>query len=259
MNTAAKISAEHQTGAIGLSGEERDALVLRHLPQVRIVAHRIAEKLPHHIEMADLIGAGVLGLMDAVKKFDPTHDASLATYAQFRIRGAILDSLRSQDWSPRRLRRVARSIAQARQALATSLGRTPTEPEIASHLGISLAEFQNQLSEVRSLEIASFVDAADEEARGLSIEDVPSPEPNALQTLLGSEMKERLAAAVDTLPQRERQVVALYYVEELTMKEVGSVMGIGESRVCQIHSSALARLKKVLNRADSTRATMKKH
>ncbi len=228
---------------------EHDALVLRHLPQVQIVARRLAAKLPAHLVLTDLIGAGVLGLIEAVSKFDPTRDANLSTYAQFRIRGAILDSLRSQDWAPRRLRLFSRRVADARHVLSASLQRVACDSEIAAHLDTSLQDYQSHLTECHLLDIHSFVEpTVDEGVKGPVLEDVPSPGPNALQLLLGQEETTRLAAAVEALPPSERQVIALYYLEELTMREVGLVMGIGESRVCQIHRAALDRLKKSWDR-----------
>ncbi len=227
---------------------DQEALVLRHLPQVQIVARRLAAKLPEHLALADLIGAGVLGLIDAVSKFDPSRDTSLSTYAQFRIRGAILDSLRSQDWAPRRVRLFSRSIADARTVLSASLHRTPSESEIAAHLNVSLHDYQSHLTECHLLDMQSFVDPTEEGCPGPSLEDVPSPAPNALQQLLGQEEATRLTTAVEALPPSERQVIALYYLEELNMREVGLVMGIGESRVCQIHRCALDRLKKSWDR-----------
>jgi RNA polymerase sigma factor FliA len=233
---------------------DQDALVLRHLPQVQIVARRLAATLPEHVALTDLIGAGVLGLIDALSKFDPARDASLSTYAQFRIRGAILDSLRSQDWAPRRVRLFSRRVADARTALSASLQRVPTESEIASHLDTSLEDYQSHLTECRLLDVQSFVDPAEEGSPGPSLENVPSLAPDPLQKLLGQEEASRLSGAVEALPPNERQVIALYYLEELTMREVGLVMGIGESRVCQIHRAALDRLKRSWDRRSRRRS-----
>lgn len=229
--------------------DQRAALVLRHLPEVQIVARRLAAKLPAHVVLNDLIGAGVLGLIDAVSRFDPTRDASLSTYAQLRIRGAILDSLRSQDWGPRRLRLFSRRVADAHHELSATLQRTPTDSEIAAHLQTSLADYQSHRTECHRLDLRNFVEQGSEEGVvGPVMQQVPSPAPNALQVLLGKEEAKRLAAAVAMLPPHERRVITLYYLEELTMLEVGLLMGVTESRVCQIHRAALDRLKKIWDR-----------
>ncbi|MEO5936812.1 MAG: sigma-70 family RNA polymerase sigma factor, partial [Terriglobales bacterium] len=211
-----------------------EALVLRHLPQVQQVARSIAAGLPGNVVLADLVGAGMLGLINAVSKFDPTRDATLSTYAQFRIRGAILDSLRSQDWAPRRLRLMGRRVSDARHELASMLFRLPTESEMATHLGVTLSDYQAHRAASNRLLVQSFADpdpdaGAEEGSLGPALEDVPSPHPNALEILLGKEETNRLAAAVEALPSAEHQVVTLYYLEELTMREVGLAMDISES------------------------------
>lgn len=236
----------------------REALILRHLPQVQQVARSIAARLPGNVVLADLVGAGLLGLINAVSKFDPARDASLATYAQFRIRGAILDSLRSQDWAPRRLRLMGRRVSDARHELASTLFRLPTEPEMATHLGVTLSDYQAHRTESARLHIQSFVErnpdtGAEEGSSAPVLDEVPSPAPDALDVLLGKEETIRLAAAVEALSPAQQQVIALYYLEELTMREVGLAMGIGESRVCQIHAAALDCLKKTWDRRRESR------
>lgn len=233
------------------SREDLEAMVLRHLPQVRIVARRIAARLPRHVAMEDLISAGVMGFIEAVKRYDPARDASLATFTQFRIRGAILDSLRSGDWGSRTLRQMARRVDAARHALTALLGHAPAEPEMADRLGLSLAEYQEQLTRIHGLQLANFVCPEDEDDRGLALDQIASADPTPLQRLLGNEERHSMRAAIAGLPQRERQVIEGYYLEELTMREIGRRLRVTESRVCQLHAAALARLKRSLSRCAS--------
>lgn len=227
------------------SAEERERILLEQLPQVRFIARRIHERLPRHVPLEDLIHAGVLGLMDALNKYDQAKHVQFASYAKFRIRGAILDSLRELDWSPRELRRKARQIDEVYSRLSTELGRTPTEPELADALGIDLHQLQILLGELDGLEVGSL---RVESPRDGKEEDLCEYLPNAPEDTpyflcLQTEMKELLTRVVAELPEKERQVLSLYYYEELTMKEVGSVMGVGESRVSQIHTMAVIRLR----------------
>lgn len=231
-----------------VSREDFEAMVLRHLPQVRIVARRIASRLPHQVEMGDLISAGVLGLIDAITRYDSTRDASLATFAQFRIRGAILDSLRAADWGSRGLRRMARRIDSAHQELTASLKRRPSEPELAAHLGLPLAIYQEQVTRINGLQLAQFVTPEGGEEPGDALDQVPSSEPSPLERVLLTEQKEWLMAAIEELPRQERRVIALYYMEELTMRAIGGILQVSESRVCQLHTRALARLKGTVRR-----------
>ncbi len=225
--------------------EERERLLTEQLPQVRYIARRIHERLPRHVPFEDLVHAGVIGLIDALQKYDRSKQVQFASYAKFRIRGAILDSLREMDWSPRDLRRKARQMEEAHNRLRAELGRTPTEPELATELGLSLHELQSLLGELDGLEVGSLrvVSPKDGVEEDLC-EYIPrDPEDTPLLTCLRSEMKQLLTKAIEELPEKERQVLALYYFEELTMKEVGAVLGVGESRVSQIHSMAVVRLR----------------
>ncbi|MBZ5698052.1 MAG: FliA/WhiG family RNA polymerase sigma factor [Acidobacteriia bacterium] len=225
--------------------EERERLLLEHLPQVRYIARRIHNRLPAQVPLEDLIHAGVVGLIDAVEKFDPGRNVQLKSYAKFRIRGAILDSLREMDWSPRHLRRQARRIEEAHRDLKLRLGRVASEPELAAELGMNLEEFQHLLGELRGLDLGSLqAESTDTQSE----EDVVSYCPGGVDKdpfflCLRGEMKSLVATALEDLDEKERQVVTLYYLEELTMKEVGAVLGVGESRVSQIHSVALVRLR----------------
>lgn len=225
--------------------QERERLLMEQLPQVRYIARRIHERLPQHVPFEDLVHAGVIGLIDALHKFDRGKQVQFASYAKFRIRGAILDSLREMDWSPRELRRKARQVEEAHNRLRSALGRNPNEPELAGELHMDLHEFQVLLGEldrldVGSLRVQSPRDGSDQDL----CEYLPDQsEETPLLCCLRSEMKQLLARAIEELPEKERQVLALYYFEELTMKEVGAALGVGESRVSQIHSMAVTRLR----------------
>ncbi len=230
---------------VAVEAEERDRILLEHLPQVKYIARRIHERLPAQVPLDDLIHAGVLGLIDAVSKFDSTKNVQLKSYAKFRIRGAILDSLRQLDWSPRKLRRQARRIEEVHNDLKVRLGRVATEPELAAELGMVLADFQHLLGELRGLDISSLqAEATETQSEEELISDRPAAaEQGPFKQCLHGELKSLVSTALDDLDEKERRVVTLYYLEELTMKEVGSVLGIGESRVSQIHSGAVIRLR----------------
>jgi RNA polymerase sigma factor for flagellar operon FliA len=224
---------------------ERERLLMEQLPQVRYIARRIHERLPRHVLFEDLVHAGVLGLIDALQKYDSGKHVQFGSYAKFRIRGAILDSLREMDWSPRDLRRKARQLEEANNTLRLSLGRNPSETELAAELQIDLHGLQMLLGEIDGLEVGSLRVQSPRDGKEEDLcEYLPDdPEETPLLLCLRSEMKELLTRAIEELPEKERQVLALYYYEELTMKEVGAVMGVGESRVSQIHSMAVVRLR----------------
>ncbi len=222
----------------------RDQLVMEQLPQVKFIARRIHERLPRHVAMDDLVHAGILGLIDAAEKFDCDKKVQFQSYAKFRIRGAILDSLRDLDWSPRDLRRKARALEAAEHRLFARLGRVADELELAAELNMKLDDFREMTRELEGLGISSLQDGLPIEGFGTEREiEVESQEENPLEVFLGNENREQLIHAIEQLPDRERQVLALYYLEELTMKEVGAVLGVGESRVSQIHSQALHHIR----------------
>jgi RNA polymerase sigma factor for flagellar operon FliA len=224
---------------------ERERLLIDHLPDVRYIAQRIHDRLPDQVPLEDLVHAGIIGLIEAVDRFDPSKHTHLAAYAKFRIRGAILDSLRTSDWSPRSLRKRARAIEEANRALSGELGRAPTEIEIAERLSMTLAQFQKVLSELNGLSLGSL----DSPREGDSPEEETlayrpnGPDEDPFFLCLKGELRSVLVEALGILEERERQVVSLYYFEELTMKEVGEALQIGESRVSQIHSLAIVRLR----------------
>ncbi len=228
-----------------LDQEERDRLLMDHLPQVQYMARRIHDRLPQHVPIEDMVNAGVVGLLEAIRNFDPTRNVQMKTYAKIRIQGAILDSLRDLDWGPRKLRRRARDVEQSNQKMQGLLGRMPTETELAADLGLDLRDLQRLLSELRGLDLGSLQELTSEGSHeDWSCRYVPnSPQEDPLYLCLRSELRDCLARAIAELPERERQLMALYYVEELTMKEVGVVLGLGEGRISQLHSSALIRLR----------------
>jgi RNA polymerase sigma factor for flagellar operon FliA len=244
------LSAAATDGVRGLQSDtspERDQLLLEHLPTVRYLARRIHERLPQHVELDDLISAGVVGLIDAFSKFDNTKQVQFKSYAQFRIRGAILDSLRTLDWSPRELRRKGRAVEEAIRSVTHKLGRVPAEPEIAREMDMGLSEFQQLLGELKGLEIGSLHLERTENSGDEELAYIPgSPDDDPLFRCLQGEMKQRLTDAIEDLPEKERMVLTLYYYEELTMKEIGLTLGVVESRVSQIHSSAVLRLRAAL-------------
>jgi RNA polymerase sigma factor for flagellar operon FliA len=238
-------------GTAALSKEveaaERERLLLEHLPQVQYVARRIHGRLPQQVLLEDLVHAGILGLMDAVKKYDPSKNVQLKHYAEFRIRGAILDSLRLVDWSPRALRRQARRMEQAINLCKARLGRDPSETEIAEEMQVSLVSLQRLQGDLRGLDIGSLQADADEPGdREMSHPRAEAVEEDPYHQAVRTETKELLEKAIGELPGREREVLALYHFQEMTMKQVGAMMRIGESRVSQIHTSALLRLRERL-------------
>jgi len=229
------------------SDPERERILLEHLATVRYIARRIHERLPQHVELDDLVSAGTVGLIDAFSKFDHTKKVQFKSYAQFRIRGAILDSLRTLDWSPRELRRKGRAVEEAVRSVTQKLGRVPSEQEIAREMDLSLSDYQQLLGDLKGLEIGSLHIERTEDSGDDELAYLPgSPDESPLFRCLQGEMKQRLMDAIDELPEKERMVLTLYYYEELTMKEIGLTLGVVESRVSQIHSSAVLRLRTAL-------------
>ncbi len=246
--TATPYGESAASQAPALTAADRDALIESHLPQVKYIAERMATKLPASVEREDLIGAGVLGLIDAADKFDPARGILFKTYAELRVRGAMLDSLRDLDWAPRSMRRRAREVETAYSEIESACGRPALEEEVAARLEMSINSFQQLLGELRGLTITNLeIETEDnDEALVRQIPDDPQRTPLALYEL--GEQRTHIIAAIDRLPERERQVVALYYLEELTMKETGVVLGITESRVSQLHTQAILRLRSTLSR-----------
>jgi RNA polymerase sigma factor for flagellar operon FliA len=232
--------------AQALSGEQ-ERLLLEHLPIVRFLARRIHERLPQHVDIEDLVSAGVVGLMDAFSKFDPGKQVQFRSYAQFRIRGAILDSLRTLDWSPRELRRKGRAVEEAIRSLTGRLGRAPGEAEIAAALELGLEQYQQLLGDLKGLEIGTLHIEHNEDSGEEELAYVPGrPQEDPLFCCLRGELEEKLTEAIAHLPERERLVMTLYYYEEMTMREIGLALGVVESRVSQIHASAVVHLRVAL-------------
>ena len=235
------------TEEIEITAENREEVIIRYSPMIKYVANRIAMRLPPHIEVDDLISVGVLGLMDAISKYDSSRGAKFKTYAEFRVRGAILDELRAMDWVPRSIRQKASSVDKVVQSLQVKLSRSPEDQEVAKEMGISLEQFHTTLNETKSIPVFSLDDLgiAKDSGEQQSLLDCLAGKADAdPQTQIRLiELKEIIAKAIDTLPEKERLMVSLYYYEELTMKEIGAVLEITESRVSQIHSKAVYRLR----------------
>jgi RNA polymerase sigma factor for flagellar operon FliA len=226
-----------------MSEEERERLILEHLPQVRLIARRIQERLPESISLDDLISTGVLGLISAIDNFDASHNVKLKTYAEYKIRGAILDSLRGLDWAPRQKRRKSKQIEAAISAAEQRLHASPSEQEIAAELGISLDEYHEWLVEIRGLNVASLEYAGNDQGRDL-LHYIPDGGANLPSALLErSELERLLASSIDRIPAIERTVLSLYYHEELTLREIATVVNLHESRISQLKSQAILRLR----------------
>jgi RNA polymerase sigma factor for flagellar operon FliA len=233
-----------------LSQPEKDSLVVEYAPLIKFIAQKIAVRLPSNIELDDLISSGVIGLMDAIDKWDPTRDNKFKTYAEFRIRGAILDELRAQDWVPRSIRDKAKLLDKTMVQLEAELGRVATDDEVAQALNVNIDEFHDLLNQVRPVSL-------------LSIDDQPNfsnvDKKSILNILEGCKMnnpfnqlnlkavKDIVTKAIEDLPERQRLVLSLYYYEDLNLKEIGKVLRVTESRVSQLHAQAVSRLRNKLN------------
>jgi RNA polymerase sigma factor for flagellar operon FliA len=228
----------------GVVGDhERERLILEHLPQVRLIARRIQERLPDNIGLEDLESTGVLGLISAIDRFDPRQNVKLKTYAEYKIRGAILDGLRGLDWAPRQKRRKAKRIEAAIAVAEQHLKRSPAEEEIAAQLAIPIEEYHQWLVEIRGLNIVSLEYTAGERGRDM-LHYLPDNGRNLPSTLLEkSELERLLAKSIDAIPEIERRVLGLYYHEELTLREIAIVVHLHESRISQLKSQAILRLR----------------
>jgi RNA polymerase sigma factor for flagellar operon FliA len=226
----------------------RDRLILTYAPLVKYVAGRLGSGLPAHVDEGDLVSYGLLGLIGAIERFDPDRDIKFETYAISRIKGSIIDELRSLDWVPRSVRSRAREIERAIAELESRLGRAPTDDEIAQKVGITEEELGESLSDISRSSIAALDElwtmsgeTGDQVSLLDTIEDTEGPQPQS--ALAQTEMREALGEAIARLPEREKLVVTLYYYEELTLREIGEVLGVTESRVSQLHTKAILRLK----------------
>lgn len=227
-----------------LPAEERDRLIIEHLPQVRLIARRIHERLPDSVSLEDLISTGIVGLISAIDRFDPAHNVKLKTYAEYKIRGAILDSLRGLDWAPRQQRKRSKQIEAVIARIEQRLKRAPTEDEIAAELGLELEEYHEWLVDIRGVNIGSLECASsDEDGRDLLKYISNDEEEWPARLLEKSELERLLAEAIDKMPQIERTVLSLYYYEELTLREIAKIVHLHESRISQLKSQAILRLR----------------
>ncbi len=228
-----------------LSEAARDQIVLQHLSLVKAIAIRVHENLPVHVDVEDLEHAGVLGLFDAVAKFDPSKNVAFQNYAKHRIKGAILDSLRQQDWASRDMRRRQKKMDAVTRELSTRLGRVPSESEVAQGMGVELDRLRRIVSDLRSIGLVSPAVPNDQERDRIQ-EFADTPEHSPDRVCARRQLRSTLDRAMQCLPERYRKVVFLYYTDELTMKEIGVMLGVNESRISQIHKTALQKLADVL-------------
>ncbi len=236
----------------GRTAEARERLILQYVPLVKYVVGRLAISLPHFLTSEDVISYGVVGLIDAVERYKPGRNVKFSTYAIARIRGSIIDELRSLDWVPRQVRKQAREIEQAMSRLDQELGRPATERELASSMGLTVDKLQQALfdSSAATISINRMVDADSSDRSSQVMPELA--DDKALDPLDYSERMElshALAQAIGQLSTREQQVLSLYYVEELNLREIGQVLEVSESRVCQLHTKAILRLRTILQRA----------
>jgi RNA polymerase sigma factor for flagellar operon FliA len=223
---------------------DREATVKEYIPLVKYHAGMMKMRIPPHIEMDDLVSSGIVGLLDAMDRFDPSRGIKFKTYAEFRIRGAMLDYLREMDWFPRSLRQRAGNLQHAYTHLEVLLGRPPLDEEIAESLNISVAELQKELTMLSGLSVFSLDAQSDDEMdTWISRAMAQAAIDESKEAELLRDLKEILGKAIDLLPEKERQLIALYYYEELTMKEIGAILSLGEPRICQLHNQAVLRLR----------------
>lgn len=239
-------AARTKSNAEAIKLARRDRVVLEHLPLVKAIAVRVHENLPVHVELDDLVHAGILGLFDAATKFNPDKQVAFSSYAKHRIKGAILDSLRQLDWASRDMRRRHKQVEAATRELASALQRTPTEQEIAEKLGMDVERWRNMMIDLRNIGLIS-ASTRTNENEDLPAPDFPSkPETQPDSICAREQLRGVLGIAIKTLPERYQKVVTLYYTNELTMKEIGGILGINESRVSQIHKAALEKMATAL-------------
>jgi len=229
-----------------LTPQQKDKLIMEYAPLIKFIAQKIAVRLPANIELDDLISSGVIGLMDAIDKYDPTRDNKFKTYAEFRIRGSILDELRAQDWVPRSVRDKAKMIDRAFIELEAELKRSASDEEVADRLGVTMDEFHDLLNQVKPVSVLSIDDSAtfsnvDKKSILNILEGTKLNNP--FNQLNMKTVKDIVAGAIEELPERQRLVLSLYYYEDLNLKEIGKVLRVTESRVSQLHAQAISRLR----------------
>jgi RNA polymerase sigma factor for flagellar operon FliA len=231
------------------AADERERLILEHLPQVRLIARRIHERLPESVNLDDLVSTGTIGLIAAIDRFDSSHNVKLKTYAEYKIRGAILDSLRGLDWAPRQQRKRSKQIEAAISVAEQRLHRAPSEEEIALQLDVTLAEYHEWLVDIRGVNLGSLEAASPEDEGRNLLQYVSDDEENWPSRLLErSELQRLLADAIEKMPRTERTVISLYYHEELTLREISKIVSLHESRVSQLKSQAILRLRSYMEK-----------
>ncbi|GAB1386128.1 RNA polymerase sigma factor FliA [Melaminivora sp.] len=223
----------------------RDALLRQHLPLVRRIAHHMIAKLPPNVELDDLIQVGMIGLTDALSRYEAAQGVQFETFASQRIRGAMLDELRGGDWMSRSSRKSQKDIEHALHRAEQRLGRSPLESEIAAELGISLQEYQSLLGKVRGTQLVYLEDMyhGDDEDEGFLDRHVADPGADPMALLRDQRLRASLVAAIGSLPEREQHIMGMYYEHDMNLKEIAAVLGVTESRICQLHSQAIARLR----------------
>ena len=244
LSTPASLKVGTYRNRVPMAAEVREQLILEHLPQVRLIARRIHERLPESVSLDDLVSTGVVGLISAIDRFDASHNVKLKTYAEYKIRGAILDGLRGLDWAPRQQRKRSKQIEAAMVSAEHRLQRSATEEEIAQELGLGIKEYHEWLVEVRGLNLGSLEGASDDEdSRDLLnfISDDEEDWPSRLMER--NELKKLLALAITKMPEVEKTVLGLYYHEELTLREISKILHLHESRISQLKSQAILRLR----------------
>lgn len=226
---------------------DRETTVERYAPMVRRVANQMAGRLPANVDVGDLVQAGMIGLMDAMTRFDQNGGAQFETFATQRVRGAMLDELRGTDWLPRSARRAQRTIEQQISVLEQRLQRTPNEQEIADEMGMDLAAYQKMLNDARGAQLVYIDDLGGRDSEeGFLERHVPDDQSGLVAMLKGDEFREALTQAITQLPEREQQVMSMYYEQDMNLKEIGMVLGVTESRISQLHSQAVSRLRSSL-------------
>jgi RNA polymerase sigma factor for flagellar operon FliA len=230
----------------GVDGKLRDQLIMDYAPLIRFVAQRIASRLPSSIDIDDLISAGVIGLMDAIDKYDPSRDNKFKTYAEFRIRGAILDELRAQDWVPRSVRDKAKRIERTYAELEQRYGRAVNDQEISTALGMELEEYHSMVAKVKAVTLLSMdeLTGPNQTDRKSLLECLENPNSkNPFTHLKSKGLRNLLMKSIEELPEKQKLVLSLYYYEDLNLKEIGGILDVTESRVSQLHTQAVERLR----------------